>query len=47
MDADTGEILYDIEIDENLLDAAQKSIDHQKAGSYSYMLVEKGKIFIT
>lgn len=35
MDVDTSEILYDIEIDENLLDVAQE-IDHQKQEAIRY-----------
>lgn len=35
MDLDTSEILYDIEIDENLLDVAQE-IDHQKQEAIRY-----------
>lgn len=35
VDVDTSEILYDIEIDENLLDVAQE-IDHQKQEAIRY-----------
>lgn len=44
MDVDTSEILYDIEIDENLLDVAQE-IDHQSRKLFD-MLVERERKYL-